>query len=384
MFSRFQLNNMVIGANMGSTRRASFLQRVHLDGYLLFLLIVLASADLFILYSASSKDVGLVEKQATFFLLGGFSMALLAQINPRYMARWVFIPYTFGIIMLIVVDIMGHNAMGAQRWLKIPGLIRFQPSEFMKIIVPMMIAWYISRHSLPASFKHVMVSLLMIGIPFLLVVRQPDLGTALLILAAGSFVIFIAGLRLSWILSALIAAVIASIGMWKFVMHDYQKFRVHTFLSPESDPLGRGWNILQSKVAIGSGGWMGKGWLEGTQSHLDFLPESQTDFIFALISEEFGFIGVVLLLITYLLVIMRCSIITLNAPTLFGKLLAGGLTMTFFIYVFVNIGMVSGLLPVVGVPLPLMSYGGTAVVTLMSSFGILMSVQTHRDWTVKI
>lgn len=365
-------------------RRATILQRLHIDGYLLFLLLILATANLFILYSASGKDVELVNRQATFFVMGGVLMFIIAQFDPRFMARWILIPYVIGIILLIVVDINGHHAMGAQRWLKIPGLIRFQPSEFMKIVVPATIAWYISRHSLPASFKHVMVSLVLIGIPFLLVVRQPDLGTALLILAAGSFVVFIAGLRWSWIISAITCAIPVAIGMWFFVMHDYQKFRVHTFLDPESDPLGKGWNIIQSKAAIGSGGVWGKGWLEGTQSHLDFLPESHTDFVFALISEEFGFIGVLLLLTLYLLIIARGLVITVNAQTLFGKLLAGGLTMTFFVYVFVNIGMVSGLLPVVGVPLPLMSYGGTSVVTLLSSFGILMSIQTHRKWTMQI
>ncbi len=365
-------------------RRATFLERIHIDGYLLVLLIALAVANLFILYSASGKSIELMNRQATFFAIGGLAMIVIAQFDPRFMARWVLIPYIIGVLLLIIVDINGHNAMGAQRWLKIPGLIRFQPSEFMKIIVPATIAWYISRHSLPASFKHVVVSLVLVGIPFLLVLRQPDLGTSLLILAAGAFVIFIAGLRWSWIISAILAVIPIAFGMWHFIMHDYQKHRVLTFINPESDPLGRGWNIIQSKAAIGSGGFWGKGWLEGTQSHLDFLPESHTDFVFALISEEFGLVGVILLLTIYLLIIARCLMIAIDAQTLFGKLLAGGLSMTFFVYVFVNIGMVSGLLPVVGVPLPLMSYGGTSVVTLLSSFGILMSIQTHRQWTTSI
>lgn len=365
-------------------RRATFLERLHIDGYLLVLLMVLAAANLFILYSASGKNMELVNRQATFFVMGTVIMLVIAQFDPRFMARWVLIPYIIGVILLVIVDINGHNAMGAQRWLKIPGLIRFQPSEFMKIVVPATIAWYISRHSLPASFKHVVVSLVLTGVPFLLVLRQPDLGTSLLILAAGAFVIFIAGLRWSWIISAIVAIIPIAYGMWHFIMHDYQKHRVLTFINPESDPLGRGWNIIQSKAAIGSGGFWGKGWLEGTQSHLDFLPESHTDFVFALIGEEFGLFGVILLLTIYLLIIARCLMIAINAQTLFGKLLAGGLSMTFFVYVFVNIGMVSGLLPVVGVPLPLMSYGGTSVVTLLSSFGILMAIQTHRQWTTSI
>ena len=375
-----QQPKIVLDSHFNRKGRITLLERFHVDGYLLLLLTILAIANLFILYSASGKDIEMVNKQAVFFAIGGGIMLVIAQFDPQFIARWILVPYVIGVILLIIVDITGHNAMGAQRWLKIPGLIRFQPSEFMKIIVPATIAWYISRYSLPACFKHVLVAFVLIAIPFLLVVRQPDLGTALLILAAGAFVIFIAGLLWSWIVSAIAAAIPIAVGMWFFVMHDYQKHRVHTFLDPESDPLGKGWNIIQSKAAIGSGGLWGKGWLAGTQSHLDFLPESHTDFVFALIGEEFGFIGVVLLLTVYLLILARGLVITVNAQTLFGKLLAGGLTMIFFVYVFVNIGMVSGLLPVVGVPLPLMSYGGTSVVTLLSSFGILMAIQTHRKW----
>lgn len=375
---------IILNSQSPHKTRATLLERFHIDGYLLLLLCIIATANLFILYSASGKNMELVNRQAGFFVMGCIFMLVIAQFDPRVMARWVLAPYVFGIILLIIVDINGHHAMGAQRWLNIPGVVRFQPSEFMKIIVPATLAWYISRHSLPASFKHIVVGVVIVGIPFLLVLRQPDLGTALLILASGAFVIFIAGLRWSWMISAILAVIPIAFGMWHFVMHNYQKHRVLTFLNPESDPLGRGWNIIQSKAAIGSGGFWGKGWLEGTQSHLDFLPESHTDFVFALIGEEFGLVGVTLLLTIYLLIIIRCLMIAINAQTLFGKLLAGGLSMTFFVYVFVNIGMVSGLLPVVGVPLPLMSYGGTSVVTLLSSFGVLMAIQTHRQWTTSI
>ncbi len=375
---------ITLNANNPNNKHVTLLERFHIDGYLLVLLTILAIANLFILYSASGKDMALVNRQGTFFIMGGIAMIIIAQLDPRFIARWVLIPYIIGIILLIIVDINGHNAMGAQRWLKIPGLIRFQPSEFMKIVVPATIAWYISRHSLPASFKHVAISFILTIVPFLLVLKQPDLGTSLLILTAGAFVIYMAGLRWSWVISAILAIIPIAYGMWHFVMHDYQKHRVLTFINPESDPLGKGWNIIQSKAAIGSGGFWGKGWLEGTQSHLDFLPESHTDFVFALIGEEFGLVGVTLLLTIYLLIITRCLIITANAQTLFGKLLAGGLSMTFFVYVFVNIGMVSGLLPVVGVPLPFMSYGGTSAITLLSSFGILMAIQTHRNWTTSI
>src|SRR5690606_13075422 len=253
-------------------------------------------------------------------------------------------------------EVAGHTAMGATRWINIPGVIRFQPSELMKILMPMTIAWYLAKRSLPPRFKHIVISLVLILMPVALIIKQPDLGTAILILASGVLVLFVAGLRWRWIIGAVAAAIPVAVAMWFFVMHDYQKRRVLTFLDPESDPLGAGWNIIQSKAAIGSGGVFGKGWLMGTQSHLDFLPESHTDFIIAVVGEEFGLVGICLLLVLYMLLIGRGLVITVQAQTLFGKLLAGSLTMTFFVYVFVNIGMVSGLLPVVGVPLPFISY----------------------------
>ncbi|WP_160893677.1 FtsW/RodA/SpoVE family cell cycle protein [Pseudomonas sp. PICF6] len=334
-------------------RRATLLQRMHIDGPLLILLLTLAAGSLFVLYSASGKNWDLLAKQATSFGIGLVSMIFIAQLEPRFMARWVPLAYVGGVVLLVIVDIMGHNAMGATRWINIPGVIRFQPSEFLKIIMPATIAWYLSKRTLPPQLKHVGISLLLIGVPFILIVRQPDLGTSLLILAGGAFVLFMGGLRWRWILSVIAAAVPVSVAMWYFVMHDYQKQRVLTFLDPESDPLGTGWNIIQSKAAIGSG-------------------------------EEFGLVGICVLLLIYLLLIGRGLVITAQAQTLFGKLLAGSLTMTFFVYVFVNIGMVSGLLPVVGVPLPFISYGGTSLVTLLSAFGVLMSIHTHRKWIAQV
>ncbi|AOE83396.1 rod shape-determining protein RodA [Pseudomonas sp. TCU-HL1] len=365
-------------------RRATLLQRLHIDGWLLLIILLLAAGSLFVLYSASGKHWELLMKQASSFGLGIGAMIVIAQFEPRFMARWVPLAYVVGVALLMAVEVMGHTAMGATRWINIPGVIRFQPSEFMKIIMPATIAWYLSRHNLPPKLKHIAVSLVLILVPFVLILKQPDLGTGLLILASGAFVLFMAGLQWRWILGAVAAVVPVAVGMWYFVLHEYQKQRVLTFLDPESDPLGTGWNIIQSKAAIGSGGVFGKGWLLGTQSHLDFLPESHTDFIIAVLSEEFGLVGVCLLLLVYLLLIGRGLVITAQAQTLFGKLLAGSLTMTFFVYVFVNIGMVSGLLPVVGVPLPFISYGGTHLVTLLSGFGVLMAIHTHRKWIAQV
>ncbi|MFC3608637.1 rod shape-determining protein RodA [Stutzerimonas tarimensis] len=365
-------------------RRISFLQRIHVDGQTLLLLLMLCSVGLTVLYSASGKDWHMVTRQGISFGIGFVVMLVIAQLEPRFMARWVPVAYLGGVALLVVVEVAGHNAMGATRWINIPGVIRFQPSEIMKLVMPATIAWYLSRRSLPPGLMHTLAALGLIALPFMLIVRQPDLGTSLLVLASGAFVLFIGGLRWRWILGAVAAVVPIAVAMWYFVLLQYQKQRVLTFLDPESDPLGTGWNIIQSKAAIGSGGVFGKGWLQGTQSHLDFLPESHTDFIIAVLAEEFGLVGVCLLLLLYGLLIARGLTITAQAQTLFGKLLAGGVVLTFFVYVFVNIGMVSGLLPVVGVPLPFMSYGGTSLVTLMSGFGVLMSIHTHRKWITQV
>lgn len=360
--------------------RVTLLQRVHLDGWLLLFILLIASVGLVGLYSAGGKNEALVIKQMSSFGVGLVVMCVLAQFDPRFLSRWAAAFYLVGLGLLIVVEIMGHRAMGATRWINIPGVMRFQPSELMKVFMPLAIAWYLSRHHLPPNFKHMGISVALILLPAALIAKQPDLGTALLVSASGFFVLFLSGLRWRWIIAALAAAIPAAVVMWMFFLRAYQKQRVLTFLNPESDPLGSGWNIIQSKAAIGSGGVLGKGWLQGTQSHLDFLPESHTDFIIAVLAEEFGMVGVCLLLACYLLLISRAFIITLQAQTIFGKLVAGSITLTFFIYVLVNIGMVSGLLPVVGVPLPFVSYGGTSLVTLLSGFGILMAIHTHKKW----
>ena len=284
--------------------------------------------------------------------------------------------YAVGVLFLIAVLLFGETSKGAQRWIDIG--IRFQPSEIMKLAVPLMVAWYFAEKALPPSFLQTVGSLVLVFTPVVLIMLQPDLGTSLLIGASGLFVVFFAGIRWRYILGAILLAGVLIPIMWFFVMHDYQKGRVLTFLNPERDPLGAGYHIIQSQIAIGSGGIYGKGWLNGTQSQLEFLPERHTDFIFAVIGEEFGLVGIMLLLALYAFVIVRGIYISLQGQETFSRLLGAALILTFFIYIFVNIGMVSGLLPVVGLPLPLISYGGTSIVTLMAAFGILMSIQTHR------
>jgi len=289
--------------------------------------------------------------------------------------------FGIGIVLLLAVLILGQIGKGAQRWLDL-GFFRFQPSEMIKITTPMMIAWYLSEHPLPPRAKQLFIATMLILLPTLLIAKQPDLGTALLVASSGAAVLFFSGL--SWWLITAIAVTLAGLTpvLWHF-MRDYQRDRVHTFLNPEADPLGRGYHIIQSKIAIGSGGIHGKGWLGSTQSKLDFLPESSTDFIFAVFAEEFGLFGCVGLLSLYLLIIARCLYIASQTKDTYSRLLASSLAFTFFVYVFVNIGMVIGVLPVVGVPLPLISYGGTSVVTLLAGFGILMSIHTHKKYLIQ-
>lgn len=352
-------------------------QKVHLDFPLLMLLMVLAAAGLFVLYSASGQSAYYVNRQLAYFGVGFFVMLTTAQISPRFLERWAVVPYIGGVLLLMGVLLFGIGAKGAQRWLELGGF-RFQPSEILKIAVPLMLASYLAKRTLPPSFKHVIVSLIFIAIPPALVVLQPDLGTAILIGVSGFFVLFLAGLPKRYLGFALLSAVVVLPLMWFYGLHDYQRQRILTMFDPEADKLGAGWNIIQSTIAIGSGGLHGKGWMLGTQSQLDFLPESHTDFIIAVLAEEFGLVGVILLMGWFLLVIARCAMISFRAQSMFGRLLAGSLTLTFFVYIFVNMGMVSGILPVVGVPLPFMSYGGTSIVTLMLGFGMLMSVSTER------
>lgn len=356
----------------------SFWQRLNIDIYLMLSLLALSGLGLFILYSASGGSWVYVERQGVRFGLGFMAMIVIAQFDPRFFQRWGGPAYLAGVVLLILVLVMGAGAKGAQRWLDVAGLFRFQPSEIMKLSLPIVVAWYLSRYTLPMRYKHLLVAIILIIIPVLLIMQQPDLGTSILIGASGVFVLFLAGLSWKLIFAAALGGVCSAPALWLFALRDYQKQRILTMFNPESDPLGAGWNIIQSKTAIGSGGLHGKGFLQGTQSQLDFLPESHTDFIIAVLSEEWGFFGVLVLFLAYALVLMRGLLIALRARDSFCRLLAGSLVLTFFIYIFVNIGMVSGLLPVVGVPLPLVSYGGTSIVTLLAAFGLLMSISTHR------
>ncbi|BBB25018.1 rod shape-determining protein RodA [Amphritea japonica] len=358
-------------------RRRGLWSYTRLDAWLLLLILVLCGYGLLILYSASGGDMGYVVRQAIRMAAGFAVMIVLAQMRPQLFARWAPALYVISIGLLLAVLLFGVGAKGAQRWLALPGF-RFQPSEIVKLVLPIMIACYLASRPLPPSFRHIIISLVLIFMPVVLIMKQPDLGTSLLIAASGVFVLLLSGIYWRYIFGALAVASAGLPGLW-MVMKDYQKQRVLTFLDPESDPLGSGWNIIQSKAAIGSGGLDGKGWMQGTQSQLDFLPESHTDFIIAVLAEEMGMIGVLVLLLIYLLIIARGLVIAAKAQDSFGRLVAGSVTLTFFVYVFVNIGMVSGLLPVVGVPLPLVSYGGTSIVTLMAGFGLLMSVQAHRQ-----
>ncbi len=352
------------------------LSLLHLDPLLLLSIVILTITGLGVLYSAGDQSLDLINRQATRLFLAFLVMLILAQVPPssiRFWSPWIF---GTGVVLLVAVLAVGDVGKGAQRWLDL-GFVRFQPSEMMKLATPMMLAWFLADRPLPPSYRSLAAAAILILVPTLLIARQPDLGTALLIFAAGYFVVFLAGL--SWKLITLMMISFAALlpVLWHF-MHDYQRNRVLTLLDPERDPLGAGYHIIQSKIAIGSGGVYGRGWLNGSQSHLDFLPEQSTDFIFAVFAEEFGFIGGVLLLALYAFIILRGLMIAAHAQDTYGRLLGGSLSLTFFVYLFVNVGMVSGILPVVGVPLPLISYGGTSMVTLMAGFGMLMSINSHR------
>lgn len=356
----------------------SWLQRaLHLDAPLLGGLLLLAVIGLAILYSASNQDLAEVSRQAIRFGIAFAVMAFIAQIPPMRLQRWSPWIYALGLVLLAAVILLGDIGKGAQRWLDL-NIIRFQPSEVMKLALPMMLAWVFSKGSLPPRWQSILISLVLIGAPTALIVMQPDLGTAVLIVAAGVSALYLAGLRWRLIIGTTLSAIPLAAIMWQFVMHEYQKQRVLTFLDPSRDPLGAGYHIIQSSIALGSGGLFGKGWLGGTQSHLDFLPERHTDFIFAVFGEEFGLVGILALISLYFFVIVRGLFIAINAQDTYSRLLAGSISLTFFVYVFINMGMVSGLLPVVGVPLPLISYGGSSIVTLMAGFGMLMSIHTHR------
>ncbi|MCL1035990.1 rod shape-determining protein RodA [Shewanella corallii] len=357
--------------------RQTFWQRIHIDLPLLGGILILFCFSLFVIYSASGGSLAMMDRQMIRMGLSLLVMLTVAQINPEVLRRWALPIYVIGVILLLAVHFFGEINKGAQRWLNL-GFMEFQPSELMKLAFPITMAWFISKFPLPPKKRHLAGGVAILLIPTLLIASQPDLGTSILVAASGVFVLFLSGM--SWtIVGGVLLAVLAFLPiLWFFLMHDYQRTRVLTLLDPEKDPLGAGYHIIQSKIAIGSGGFWGKGWLEGTQSQLEFLPERHTDFIFAVIGEEFGLIGILLLLALYVFIIARGLTIASRAQTSFARLLAGSITLTFFVYVFVNIGMVSGILPVVGVPLPLISYGGTSMLTLMTGFGILMSIHTHR------
>ncbi len=354
----------------------SFWQYIHLDIPLLFAIFLLISMGLLILYSASGQDFTIVERQVLRIGLSLIIMFVFAQISPIIYQRWALGVYIVALVLLVAVLAFGHIGKGAERWLNL-GFIRFQPSEMMKLAIPMCLAWYFHKVHLPLNMQNICVAAIIILIPVLLIAKQPDLATAILLIAAGGSVLLLAGLN--WrLISLLIGLLALSAPLVWYFMHDYQKQRVLTFLNPERDPLSTGYHIIQSKIAIGSGGLFGKGWLNGTQSHLNFLPEHATDFIFAVCGEEFGFVGSVILIALFMGIIIRGIYITINAQDTFSRLLAGSLTLTFFFSFFINMGMVTGILPVAGLPLPLVSYGGSSMMTLMAGFGILMSIQTHR------
>ena len=356
-------------------RFTRILQIIRIDPVLLFGLLVLTLAGLGILYSAGDQSAELMQKQVVRLSIAFLVMLVAAQISPHQLYLWTPWVFLVGVILLLMVFFAGDVGKGAQRWLKIG--VRFQPSEIMKLATPLMLAWYLSERPLPPGFRSLVISSGLVLVPTIMIAMQPDLGTALLVGAAGFFVVFFAGIRWRVLIGSGLALLAFIPILWR-MMHDYQRQRVLTLLDPESDPLGAGYHIIQSKIAIGSGGLYGKGWLNGTQSQLDFLPERSTDFIFAVFAEEFGMMGAVVLLSLYTFIIWRGLYIADHAQDNFSRLLAGSLSMTFFVYLFVNVGMVSGVLPVVGVPLPLVSYGGTSLVTLMAGFGMLMSINSDR------
>lgn len=363
-------------SNQPFRRRVTFQQRLHIDIWLLLLLLAITAFGLIVLYSASGQSMGAIKRQSIYFIIAFSVMFTVAQIPLGFMRHMAPRVYALAFVLLVLVLFFGVGAKGAQRWLSL-GIFRFQPAEIMKLAMPITIAAYLGQRHLPPVMKHVFWTLVLVILPVVLIIKQPDLGTSIMVGVSGLMVLFFAGLRWAYVVTAIGALLASAWPLWHFVLHDYQKRRVLTLLNPEADRLGAGWNIIQSKTAIGSGGASGKGWLQGTQSQLDFLPEGHTDFIIAVLAEEFGLMGVLGLLGMYVLVIHRGLLIAAKAQDSFSRLLAASITFTFFVYGFVNIGMVSGLLPVVGVPLPLVSQGGTAIVTLLAGFGILMAIATE-------
>jgi rod shape determining protein RodA len=353
------------------------LRALGLDGPLTGVLAIIVCIGVLVVYSASGQSLKMVEHHLANIALAVAALVALARLaNPHYLRLFAPFAYIIGILLLIVVAVTGHIGKGAQRWLDV-GFVRFQPSEIMKLAVPMMCAWYMHERPLPPTFKDLIVMGILIAVPTAMIVTQPDLGTALLIAASGLIVMLLAGLQFRLILISIPLLGGAAWGAWHFI-HDYQRQRILTFLNPETDPLGAGYHIIQSQIAIGSGGVFGKGYMNGSQAQLEFLPERSTDFIFAVIGEEFGLLGQLLILSLYGVVIGRALYLAMQGQDTFSRLTGGAIALSFFVYVFVNSGMVSGILPVVGVPLPLISYGGTSMVTLLAGFGILMALHSHR------
>jgi rod shape determining protein RodA len=348
----------------------------HVDGWLLAAMLMLMLVSLVTIFSASNQSFVRISAQLVNMFVALAIMYVAANVSPHVYERAALPAYIIGLLLLVCVALFGEVVNGARRWLHV-GVTRIQPSELMRIAVPLVLAWYFGRFEAGLRLRNFAVAALLLLAPVALIVKQPDLGTALLIAASGSYVMFLAGLSWRIIGGLAVAGGVAAPFVWS-VLHDYQRRRILTLIDPNADPLGAGYHTIQSTIAVGSGGILGKGWLSGTQTHLDFIPERTTDFIFAVYSEEFGLVGNVVLLLLYLLVIARGVVITANAQTLFTRLMAGAITLAFFTYAFVNMGMVSGILPVVGVPLPLVSYGGTSLVTICLSFGMLMSISTHR------
>ena len=350
--------------------------KLHLDPWLLCFLILNAVLGLMVVYSATAEDSSMLFRQATSFGIGFVVLVICAQIPPKvYQAISPYF-YMFAVFSLLMVLFIGEKKLGARRWITIPGLGSMQPSEFMKFAMPLMMSWYFAKRAFPPKFIHIVIALMIMMVPFVLVLLQPDLNLGLII--PGIFVLFLSGMSWRLIGGSIAALMVVMPLIWMFVLQEYQKKRVITLFDPEADALGAGWNIIQSKIAIGSGGLMGKGFLEGTQSHLGYLPEHHTDFILSTYSEEFGFVGVFILFSLYAAIIFRCLYISMNSYDNFGRLMAGSIGLTFFFFVFLNSGMVSGILPVTGDPLPLLSYGGTAVIALLASMGIVMSIHTHK------
>lgn len=352
-------------------------ERFHLDPFLLGGLFVLMAVGIVILYSADGARLSVLFRQGIRLGAACIVMFIFAQIPPRKYYQWAPYIFTLGILLLLATLAIGHTGKGAQRWLNL-GVVKFQPSEIMKLAVPMMLAWFFNDKELPPSLGTLFIASLMLIVPVGLTAIQPDLGTAIIIACCGASVFVLAGISWRIIITLGVLALGSFPVLWHFFMHDYQRQRVLTFLNPETDPLGTGYHIIQSKIAIGSGGIFGKGWLNGTQSHLQFLPEHATDFIFAVSGEEFGLLGGIFLITLFMVLVLRGLRISMIAQDTFSRLLAGSISLMFFISFFVNIGMVSGMLPVVGVPLPLISYGGTSMVTILAGFGIIMSTYTHR------